>query len=164
MQAEEVEEKNLSNQGKKKKYSTRTVATKFGCSMRTVQRIWDRADTCIQAGLPVNVGSFIPLNCGLKRLEADLTPLASIPLNERSTIRSACEKLGMAILWRRREEANARSFYPELASCGELERTGRGKQSWVVDASAPLASNAGGIVSWAKTSNVRGRREYKTVF
>jgi hypothetical protein len=47
-----------------------------------------------------------------------------------------------------------------LASCGELERTGRGKQSWVVDASAPLASNAGGIVSWAKTSNVRGRREY----
>jgi hypothetical protein len=63
--------------------------------MRTVQRIWDRADTCIQAGLPVNVGSFIPLNCGLKRLEADLTPIASIPLNERSTIRSACEKLGM---------------------------------------------------------------------
>lgn len=84
-----------SNTGKKKKYSSRDVAHKFDCSIRTVQRIWERAEVCKAANIQVDVGSKMITNNGKKRIQADLSALATIPLNERSTIRSAAQQLGI---------------------------------------------------------------------
>jgi hypothetical protein len=75
-----------SNCGRKSKECTRLVASTFNVNMRTVQRIWDRAQKCVAAGVPVTVESKRPKNCGRKKVVANLAALADIPLNERSTI------------------------------------------------------------------------------
>ena len=104
------------------------VATRFHCSMRTVQHIWDLAQKCRQAGRPVDVQSKIPLNCGNKRIQADLTQIANIPLNERSTIRAVAEKTGMkkSTVHRRFKEGELRrhsnSLKPLLKEANKTQR------------------------------------------
>jgi hypothetical protein len=82
-------------QVKRKKYSSRDVEHKFGCSIRTMQRIWERVEVCKAANIQVDVGSKMIKNNGNKRMQAELSALTTIPLNERSTIRSAAQQLGI---------------------------------------------------------------------
>jgi DNA invertase Pin-like site-specific DNA recombinase len=99
-----------SNNGTLRKISTRLVSQTFNCSMRTVERIWERAKACIQAGTTIDVQSTKPMNCGKKKIQADFAPLAEIPLNERSTIRAIVSKIGMkkSTVHKRFKEGNLR--------------------------------------------------------
>ncbi|OEL26115.1 hypothetical protein BAE44_0012866, partial [Dichanthelium oligosanthes] len=64
-----------SNCGRKSKECTWLVASTFNVSMRIVQHIWDRAQK--------------------EKVVANLIAVADIPLNERSTIRSLAERIGL---------------------------------------------------------------------
>ncbi|EEE52153.1 hypothetical protein OsJ_33993 [Oryza sativa Japonica Group] len=77
------------------KGSTRVVAEVFNVSIRTVQRIWKRAQLCIAHGVQINVDSRKRYNCGRKKVEIDLSVVAAIPLRQRSTIRSLADALGV---------------------------------------------------------------------
>lgn len=62
--------------------------------MRTMQHIWDGVEECKGANISIDVGSMLNNN-GKKIMQTDLSPLASIPLNERSIICGATQQLGM---------------------------------------------------------------------
>jgi hypothetical protein len=49
----------------------------------------------MQYGLPIDISSRKPMNCGRKKVEVDLSRIASIPSRKRSTIRSLAEAAGM---------------------------------------------------------------------
>ena len=78
----------LSNNGKLKRDSTTLIAAKYNVHVRTIQRVWQRAKNCLAHGIPVDVKSLRPKNCGRKKIQVDLTRVADIPLNRRGTIRS----------------------------------------------------------------------------
>jgi len=84
-----------SKKGKLKRTDTPHVAAKFNVQLRTVQRIWQRAKKCKAQGIPVDVKSLKPKNCGRKKIEADQSRVADIPLNRRGTIRSLANALGL---------------------------------------------------------------------
>lgn len=74
--------------GKLKKGVKRMVASQFGVSMRTVRRIWKKADN---KGIYADVSHNMSKNCGRKRIEIDFARVPEIPLHKRTTIRSfAC--------------------------------------------------------------------------
>ena len=78
----------LSNNGKLKRDSTTLIAAKYNVHVRTIQRVWQRAKKCLEQGIPVDVKSLRPKNCGRKKIQVDLTRVVDIPLNRRGTIRS----------------------------------------------------------------------------
>ena len=84
-----------SNHGKLGKYCTRLVATAYNVSIWTLQHIWDSHKKCKAAGIPVNIKSKKAVNCGRKKVTLDPELIASIPLNERSTIRGLAQKTGI---------------------------------------------------------------------
>ena len=84
-----------SKNGKLKRTDTAHVATKFNVQLRTVQHIWQRAKKCKAQGIPVDVKSLKPKNCGSKKIEVDLSRVADISLNRRGTIRSLANAFGV---------------------------------------------------------------------
>jgi hypothetical protein len=85
----------LSNNGKLKRNSTTLVAAKYNVTVRTIQRIWQRAKKCLEQGIAVDVKSLRPKNCGRKKIQVDLTRVVDIPLNRRGTIRSLATALNI---------------------------------------------------------------------
>ncbi len=110
------------------KGSTRVVAEVFNVSIRTVQRIWKRAQLCIAHGVQINVDSRKRYNCGRKKVEIDLSVVVAIPLRQRSTIRSLAEALGVpkSTLHRLFKEGHLRrhsnSLKPYLKEANKKER------------------------------------------
>jgi len=85
----------LSNNGKLKRDSTTLIAAKYNVHVRTIQRVWQRAKKCLEQGIPVDVKSLRPKNCGRKKIQVDLTRVVDIPLNRRGTIRSLATTLNI---------------------------------------------------------------------
>ena len=85
----------LSNNGKLKRDSTTLIAAKYNVHVRTIQRVWQRAKKCLEQGIPVDVKSLRPKNCGRKKIQVDLTRVVDIPLNRRGTIRSLATALNI---------------------------------------------------------------------
>lgn len=80
---------------KLKKTTTREVANMFHVSVHKVRRVWRRAKECLRQGVPVDVRSRKPKNCGRKRIVVDLNMVAEIPRSQRRTIRSLARALGV---------------------------------------------------------------------
>lgn len=85
----------LSSNGTLQRKSTTIIAAKYNVHVRTIQRVWQRAKNCTAEGIPVNVNSLIPKNCGRKKIQVDLTRVVDIPLNRRGTIRSLANALSV---------------------------------------------------------------------
>jgi transposase len=85
-----------SSHGKLKKDTTKIVAEMFNVSRRAVQRVWRRVKECRANGVPVDVRSRKPKNCGCKKVQIDLSEVARIPLHRRGTIRHLAEATGYA--------------------------------------------------------------------
>ncbi|KAL6622613.1 hypothetical protein ACP70R_032492 [Stipagrostis hirtigluma subsp. patula] len=81
--------------GKLKKRTTRIVATLFNVNRYYVQSIWRKAKKCRAAGLPVDVTSKRKKNCGRKKAAIDLSRIATIPLEKRTTLRALADELGV---------------------------------------------------------------------
>lgn len=84
-----------SNRGNLQRNTTSIVAELFNVKRTAVQGVWRRVKQCRAQGIPVDVSSRKPKNCGRKKIEIDLSQVASIPLHRRSTIRSLAEALGV---------------------------------------------------------------------
>uniref|UniRef100_A0A8R7QIK3 DUF7769 domain-containing protein n=1 Tax=Triticum urartu TaxID=4572 RepID=A0A8R7QIK3_TRIUA len=80
---------------KLKKTTTREVANMFHVSVHKVRRVWRRVKECLQQGVPVDVRSRKPKNCGRKRIVVDLSIVAEISRSQRRTIRSLTRALGV---------------------------------------------------------------------
>uniref|UniRef100_A0A8I6XGF2 DUF7769 domain-containing protein n=1 Tax=Hordeum vulgare subsp. vulgare TaxID=112509 RepID=A0A8I6XGF2_HORVV len=80
---------------KLKKTTTREVANMFHVSVHKVRRVWRRVKECLRQGVPVDVRSRKPKNCGRKRIVVDLSMVAEIPRSQRRTIRSLARALGV---------------------------------------------------------------------
>ena len=78
----------LSTNGILQRNSTTLIAAKYNVHVRIIQRVRQRAKNCLAQGIPVDVNSLRPKNCGRKKIQVDLTRVADIPLNRRGTIRS----------------------------------------------------------------------------
>ena len=78
----------LSTNGILQRNSTTLIAAKYNVHVRIIQRVRQRAKNCLAQGIPVDVNSLRPKNCGRKKNQVDLTRVADIPLNRRGTIRS----------------------------------------------------------------------------
>jgi len=68
----------------------------FHVSRWAVQRIWRRVKECRANGVPVDVRSRKPKNCGRKKVQIDLSEVAQIPLHRRGTIRHLAKVTGYA--------------------------------------------------------------------
>lgn len=92
--------------GKLKKDTSRSVASLFSVSMRTVQRIWKQAKNSLNACGVVDVSHRKTKNCGRKRIQIDVEKFKSIPLNQRTTLEStACAlSIGKTTLHRNLQE------------------------------------------------------------
>ena len=78
-----------------KKTTTREVANMFQVSVYKVRRVWRRVKECLRQGIPVDVRSRKPKNCGRKRIVVDLGRVPEIPRSQRRTIRSLARALGV---------------------------------------------------------------------
>jgi hypothetical protein len=85
-----------SRHGKLPKKATTHVAEMFNVSRWAVQRVWKRVKQCRQAGIPVDVRSRKPKNCGRKKVPIDLSHVAQVPLQRRGTIRHLATAIGKA--------------------------------------------------------------------
>ncbi|KAM3298848.1 hypothetical protein ACQJBY_040369 [Aegilops geniculata] len=72
------------------------VSNLLDISVRSVERIWEKAKKQIADGKEVDVSSTKPGKSGRKRKELDLERTSTIPLNKRRTIRSLARSLGVA--------------------------------------------------------------------
>ena len=81
--------------GKLRKNNTNKVAELFIVRRSAVWRIWKRAKQCQANGIPVDISSRKPKNCGRKKVQVDLSQVPTIPLHRRWTIRSLAEALGL---------------------------------------------------------------------
>jgi hypothetical protein len=86
----------MSSNGTLQWNSTRLIAAKYNVHMHTIQRVWKRAKNCLEEGMPVDVNSLIPKNCGRKKIQVDLTRVVDITLNRKGTIRSLANALGVS--------------------------------------------------------------------
>ena len=59
----------LSNNGKLKRDSTTLIAAKYNVHVCTIQRVWQRAKKYLEQGIPVDVKSLRPKNCGRKKFK-----------------------------------------------------------------------------------------------
>ena len=85
----------LSNNGKLKRDGTTLIAAKYNVHVCTIQRVWQRAKKYLEQGIPVDVKSLRPKNCGRKKIQVDLTRVVDISLNRRGTIRSLATALNI---------------------------------------------------------------------
>ena len=63
---------------KLKKTTTREVANMFHVSVQKVRHVWRRVKECLRQGVPVDVRSRKPKNCGRKRIVVDLSMVPEI--------------------------------------------------------------------------------------
>ena len=80
--------------GKLRKNTTNKVAELFNVHRSAVWRVWKRAKQCQANGVPVDISSRKPKNCGRKKVEVDLSQVQTIPLHRRSNLRSLTKALG----------------------------------------------------------------------
>uniref|UniRef100_A0A0A9E0Q7 DUF7769 domain-containing protein n=1 Tax=Arundo donax TaxID=35708 RepID=A0A0A9E0Q7_ARUDO len=73
--------------------TTTIVAGLFNLNIKQVQAVWKKVKDCIAAGLPIDVTSKRGKKCGRKNVLIDLSRVAAIPLDKRTTIRSLAEEL-----------------------------------------------------------------------
>uniref|UniRef100_A0A0A9GMZ7 DUF7769 domain-containing protein n=1 Tax=Arundo donax TaxID=35708 RepID=A0A0A9GMZ7_ARUDO len=85
-----------SNRGILNKDCTTILAEQYNVSIRTVQRVWNRSKECRSNGVPVEVSSRKASNYGRKKIQVDLSQVASIPLNNRSTLKRLAKELGVS--------------------------------------------------------------------
>ena len=60
-----------------------------------MQAIWRTAKQCLVAGVPVDVSCKRKKNCGRKKVAIDMSRIATIPLNKRTTLRVLAHELGV---------------------------------------------------------------------
>jgi hypothetical protein len=70
------------------KNAAKEVANMFQVTVHKFRRFWRRLKKCYEQGLPIDVRSRKPKNCGCKRIEVDLSMVPGIPQNQRSTLHS----------------------------------------------------------------------------
>nr|XP_027067645.1 uncharacterized protein LOC113693286 [Coffea arabica] len=105
---------------------TKVIATQFKISMRTVQRIWERAKSTIINGGSVDISRRFPKRAGRKRVEIDFSTIMEIPLRCRTNIRSLSTKMKVAksTLHRRIKEgvikAHSNALKPHLTDDNKL--------------------------------------------
>jgi hypothetical protein len=71
------------------------VASLLNTSVRTIERIWRKAQDQLEQGQPVDVSNKKKGNSGRKRKDLELSRMKTIPLNKRRTIRSLAKALGV---------------------------------------------------------------------
>ena len=81
--------------GKLKRRTTTIVAHLFNINRCYVQAIWRTAKQCLAAGVPVDVSCKRKKNCGRKKVAIDMSRIATIPLNKRTTLRALAHELGV---------------------------------------------------------------------
>ena len=81
--------------GKLKRRTTTIVAHLFNINRCYVQAIWRTAKQCLVAGVPVDVSCKRKKNCGRKKVAIDMSRIATIPLNKRTTLRALAHELGV---------------------------------------------------------------------
>ncbi|KAM0876114.1 hypothetical protein ACQ4PT_036370 [Festuca glaucescens] len=86
----------MKNGGKFDKNDKKDVAVFFQSDIQVMQRIWRLAMKQIADGLEVDVSSKRKGRCGRKPKNIDLSIVPSIPLYQRSTIRSLAWQLGVS--------------------------------------------------------------------
>ena len=86
----------MKNGGKFDRDDKKNVAAFFDSDIQVMQRIWRLAMRQIEEGLEVDVSSKRPGRCGRKPKHIDMSIVPSIPLNQRSTIRSLAWQLGVS--------------------------------------------------------------------
>ncbi|XP_044321249.1 uncharacterized protein [Triticum aestivum] len=78
-----------------KKYKE-VIASLLDTTVRTVERIWERALKRIEQGEKVDVSNQKPGRVGRKRKDLDLSRVVTIPLNRRRTLRGLLKALGVS--------------------------------------------------------------------
>uniref|UniRef100_A0ACD6A362 Uncharacterized protein n=1 Tax=Avena sativa TaxID=4498 RepID=A0ACD6A362_AVESA len=78
----------MKNGGKFKQGDKKGISTFFGANIQIIQRIWKIAMRQITEGLEVDVSNKKKGRCGRKPIKIDLSLVRTIPLNQRSTIKS----------------------------------------------------------------------------
>jgi hypothetical protein len=86
----------MRNGGKFKRSDKKGVAEFFKADLQIIQRIWKMAMRQIAQGLEVDVSNKRKRRCGRKPIKIDLSGVPTIPLNQRSTIRSLAWQLGVS--------------------------------------------------------------------
>jgi len=86
-----------SRNGKLPKNATKEVATFFHAHIRVIQRIWKCACEQIALGQEVDVSNRRTGQVGRKKVQLDLSQMATIPLNRRSTLKSLAKSLDVSI-------------------------------------------------------------------
>jgi AraC-like DNA-binding protein len=79
--------------GKMKRSTTIIVANLFNVNRCFVQSLWRIAKECLAEGVQVDV-SCKRKNCGRKKVAIDMSRIATIPLNKRTTLRDLAHELG----------------------------------------------------------------------
>jgi hypothetical protein len=80
--------------GKMKRRTTTIVANLFNVNRCYVQSIWRTAKECLAEGVPVDVSCKRKKNCGRKKVAIDMSRIATIPLNKRTTLSALAHELG----------------------------------------------------------------------
>ena len=86
-----------SRNGKLPKNATKEVAEFFQAHIRVVQRIWKCAREQIALGQEVDVSNKRTSQVGRKKVQLDLSQMATIPLNRRSTLKSLAKSLDVRV-------------------------------------------------------------------
>jgi len=86
-----------SRNGKLPKNATKDIAKFFQARIRVVQRIWKCAREQIVLGQEVDVSNKRTGQVSHKKVQLDLSQMATIPLNRRSTLKSLAKSLDISI-------------------------------------------------------------------
>ena len=86
-----------SRNGKLPKNATKEVAAFFQAHIRVIQKIWKCATEQMALGQEVDVSNRKTGHVGRKKVVLDLTQMATIPLNRRSTLRSLAKSLNVSV-------------------------------------------------------------------
>ncbi|KAL6845041.1 hypothetical protein ACP4OV_025214 [Aristida adscensionis] len=81
--------------GKMKRRTTTIVANLFNVNRKQVQSIWSIAKECLAAGVPVDVSSKRKQNYGRKKVTIDMSTIAALALDKRTTLRAMADALGV---------------------------------------------------------------------
>jgi len=81
--------------GKLKRRTTTIVANLFNVNRCCVQSIWRTAKKCLAEGVPIDVSCKRKKNCGRKKVAIDMSRIATIPLDKRTTLRALAHELGI---------------------------------------------------------------------
>jgi hypothetical protein len=85
----------MRNGGRFRRNDKKDIAAFFQADIQIIQRVWKLAMRQIAEGLEVDVSTKKKGRCGQKRINIDLSIIPTIPLNQRSTIRSLAWQLGV---------------------------------------------------------------------